>query len=392
MKTIVPFLLLARLVLADSDTLPLNKKTPVIKESDSAGVTQQLQKGSGKETEPALGLEEAAVPKPKLTSIGVYGTKKLNEVILKELLGKEFEEWIKKGMAGDSSSLEIEKRLIEKIQKKYHFPLAEFSVVQFFEPDNLTVHIVLDVVESDEFETRNKFLSPPTDQFPDPDKLIQTWMEYEDQAMQLVDSGQIVPDGQKCSALHCPFGHEHPKLKKYGPLFTEGVKKHFDKLVEILSKDKREEFRASAAFLLPYQSDGKKVVPPLVERIRDSDPVVRNNALRVLGEIAEFHPEFVIPVKPLIAALNFPRSTDRSKSAYVVYMLALHSSSAREELLRSGIPNLLLLLETKIPDQKEFAHNTLKKVSGKEYSMSDITSWKNWYAKLKRDKGLPAAQ
>ena len=129
-----------------------------------------------------------------------------------------------------------------------------------------------------------------------------------------------------------------------------------------------------------------------MERIRDSDPVVRNNALRVLGEIAEFHPEFVIPVKPLIAALNFPRSTDRSKSAYVVYMLALHSSSAREELLRSGIPNLLLLLETKIPDQKEFAHNTLKKVSGKEYSMSDITSWKNWYAKLKRDKGLPAAQ
>lgn len=397
MKTIVSLIIsffsfLTPVLFAASDTLPLNKKTQVIKESDSAGVTKKLWKGSGEKPEPIAGSEEAEIPKPYLGSIGVFGTQKLNEVILKEELGPEFNEWIQKGLGGDPSSLELEKRLIQKIQKKYNFPFAEFSVVQFFEPDNFSVHIVLDVVEAADVQSRNHFLPDPTELFPDPDSLIQSWMEYENISMNLVEAGEIVTDGQKCSALHCPFGHDHTKLKKYGPLFAAGVKKNFAKLSEIISKDKRPEFRASAAFLLPYETDGKKIVPLLVERSRDSDPIVRNNALRVLGEIAEFYPQFVIPVKPLIAALNYPRATDRSKSVYVVYMLAKNSSSAREEILRDAIPNLLLLLETKVPDQKELAHNTLKKVSGKEFSMSDVTSWKNWYAKLKKDKGLPATK
>jgi hypothetical protein len=397
MKTIVLsiallFSLLTPVLFADSDTLPLNKKTQVIKESDSAGVTKKLWKGSGEKPEPIAGSEEATVPKLYLGSIGVFGTKKLNEVILKEELDPEFNEWIQKGLAGDQSSLELEKRLIQKIQKKYNFPFAEFSVVQFFEPDNFSVHIVLDVVEPADVALRNNFLPEPTEQFPDPDSLIKSWMEYENLSMDLVEAGEIIADGQKCTALHCPFGHDHAKLKKYGPIFTEGVKKNFARLSEILLKDKRPEFRSSAAFLLPYETDGKKIVPLLVDRSRDPDPIVRNNALRVLGEIAEFHPQFVIPVKPMIAALNHPRATDRSKSVYVVYMLAKNSSSAREEILREAIPNLLLLLETKVPDQKEFAYNTLKKVSGKEFPMSDVTSWKNWYAKLKKDKGLPAAK
>jgi HEAT repeats len=396
MKTsIVPFFYLALFtclsaVVADSDTIPLIRKTPVVKDSDGAQVTQQLKKGTGKEPEPPFSAEEAAVPKPFLASIGVFGTKKLNEVVLKEFLGKDLEEWIKKGLVGDQSSVDLEKKLVDRIQKKYQFPFAEFSVVQFFEPEALSVHIVLDVIEKNDLSVRANFLPEPKEQFTDPDSLIQNWLEYENQAMDLVESGQLSPDGHKCPALHCPFGHEHPKLKKYGPIFSEGVKKNIDALINILGKDKRPEFRASAAFLIPYFQDGKKIIPPLVERIRDPEAGVRNNALRVLGDIAEMHPEFVIPVKPLIGALNYPRSSDRSKAVYVVYMLAANSASAREEILRDGIPNLLLLLETKIPDQKEFSHNTLKKVSGKEYPLSDINAWKNWFAKLKKDKGLPA--
>lgn len=385
-------LFLSSLSFAGSDTLPLNRKTKVIKESDSAEITKQLKTGTLKESQPSTFVEEEIGPKPHLGSISVYGTKKLNEVILKELLGREFDEWIKKGLAGDPASLEIEKGLIEKIQKKFKFPLAEFSIVQFFEPDNLAVHIVLDVIEAGDLATRANFYPEPREEFSDPGLLIQSWMEYENLGMDLIESGQIAPDGTKCEALHCPFGHEHPKLKKYGPLFSEGVKKNADKLFEILAKDKRADYRASAAFLLAYLPDGKKVVNALVDRIRDPDQVVRNNVLRVLGDISDLKPEFAFSVKPLIPALNFPRSTDRSKAAYVVYSLASYSSAAREDILREGLPNLLLLLETKIPDQRDVAHNTLKKVSGKEYPVNDIVSWKNWYAKLKKDKALPSAK
>jgi hypothetical protein len=395
-KTITPllfaYLFCVLSAFADSDTVPLNRKTPVIKDSDGASVTKKLNSPSGKQSEVSSSSGEGPSPKPYLASIGVYGTKKLNEVILKELLGKDLDEWIKKGLAGDSNSLELEQKLIQKIQKKYDFPFAEFSIVQFYEPGDLSVHIVLDVVEKNDLEIRSRFLPEPTETLTDPDSLVQTWVEYENTALDLVEAGQISTDAQKCPALHCPFGHEHAKLKKYAPIFSEGVKKNADKLIEIVSKDKRPEYRAAAVFLIAYLMDGKKVVPPLVERIKDPDMIVRNNTLRVLGDIAETHPEFVIPVKPLIAALNYPKSSDRSKSVYAVYMLASNSSASREEILRDGVPNLLLLLETKVPDQKEFAHNTLKKVSGKEYPISDLNSWKNWYSKLKKDKGLPSTK
>ncbi|NBO24920.1 MAG: hypothetical protein EBU93_06785, partial [Chlamydiae bacterium] len=246
-KTILPLLVLflslsEQAIMADSDTLPLNKKTPVIKESDSANVTQKLQKGSGKAVEINPAIEETETPRPYVASIGVYGTKKLNEVILKEELGPELDEWIKKGLAADEKSLALEKKLIQKIQKKYNFPFAEFSVVQFFEPDNLSVHIVLDVVEEKDVETRNRFLSKPQEQLTDPDRLIQTWLEYENLGMDLIEAGELTADAQKCSALHCPFGHEHPKLKKYEKIFVEGVPKNFEKLVQILGKDKREDW------------------------------------------------------------------------------------------------------------------------------------------------------
>ena len=375
-----------------SDTVPLNKKPSKIKANDFTAVTERLKAKSGKEPEPILGSEEAKLQKPQLGSVGVYGTKKLNEVILKELLGKDFEIWIQKGLANDPNSIELEKKLVDKIQKKFNFPLAEFSVVQFFEPENISVHIVLDVVEKADLEDRINFISEPTGQFPDPDSLIHSWLDYENKALDLIESGQLSPEGQRCQSLHCPFGHEHPSLQKYAAIFSEGVKKNYEKLLEILAKDKRPEYRSASAYLLPYLMDGKKVIPPLIEKIRDPDAIVRNNSLRVLGEIAEFHPEFVIPIKPIIPALNYPKASDRSKAVFIVYLLSLNSSSARDEILKEAVPNLLLLLETKIPDQKEVAHNTLKKISGKEFPVTDSTSWKNWYAKLKKDKGLPVAK
>lgn len=51
--------------------------------------------------------------------------------------------------------------------------------------------------------------------------------------------------------------------------------------------------------------------------------------MRVLGDMAEFHPEYVIPVTPVLEALKFPRVSDRSKALYVVYLTALSSQDAR---------------------------------------------------------------
>lgn len=49
--------------------------------------------------------------------------------------------------------------------------------------------------------------------------------------------------------------------------------------------------RGSAAFLIAYTPDGKRVVDALLPALRDPSPYVRNNASRVLAAMAHDHPE-----------------------------------------------------------------------------------------------------
>jgi hypothetical protein len=123
-------------------------------------------------------------------------------------------------------------------------------------------------------------------------------------------------------------------------------------------------------------------------RIKDSDAEVRNNALRVLGDIAEFHTEYVIPMQPVLEALRFPRVSDRSKALYVVYLTALSSQDVRNQIMKGYLPEILEIIQSKQIDHKELAHGILRKISGKEYANTDITSWKSWVNKLPTDRTL----
>lgn len=378
---------------ADRDTVPLKQKTlPTSNESTNDSSAMLSRPGKATLTKPTAQEVEKnmldAMPKPYVAAVDTFGSSRISETSLRQFLGKDLEAWFGKGLAGDPNSLKLEEQLLERIQKKWGFALAKFSIMQFYTPGDLAVYITLDVVEKDDASARMTFLPAPTGELRDPDGLIKKWMEYEDLALGMIEVGQLEPESAECVALHCPFGHKHLKLRPYEKVFVEGAAAREKDLVELLNKDKRDEVRASAAFLLAYLKEGRKVVGYLVDRIKDPSDHVRNNALRVLGDIAEFHPEFPVPVRPIIDALNFPRVTDRAKASYVAYLLALNSQQAKEEILRTGVPNLLRLLASKQPDQRELAHSTLRKVSGKEYPSSDLASWNNWFTKLAKDRGL----
>ncbi len=363
---------------ADRDTIPLSRQT-------SPPTGNSIVSSPPKKTEPiepgaaaASGEEE----KPYVASLETYGSSRINEVILREALGSDLTAWLEKGLQGDPGSVQMEQKLADRIKQKFGFPVAEWSVIQYFEPGDMAIHITLDVVEKDDVKKRMAFQSAPTGEFKDPGDLIKQWQEYEETALQMVESGQLQPEADECTAFHCPFGHKHPKLKKFEKIFVDGVNKYGKELLDIQAKDKRPEYRASACYLLAYLKDGKKVVNAEVDRITDPEPAVRNNALRVLGDIAEFHQEFVIPIKPILAAFQYPRVSDRSKAVYLAYLLSLNSQGVREELIKTSIPALIHLMASKQPDHREISHAILRKISGREYAATDALAWNNWFNRL----------
>jgi hypothetical protein len=361
-------------VFAARDTLPLQSKTTPSGKDTSSIVSPK------KANEQAAGPAPSG-PKPYVASFGVYGTSRLNEASLKEFLGaKNVDVWLKKGLASDPTAVDIEKKFIARIKKKFGFPLVEWSIIQYFEPGALALHLTLDVVEERDVARRMPFMDAPKEELADPGGLLAEWHQYETLAYELVETGQLEPESEKCAALHCPFGHKHEKLKKWEKVFLDGAKKHARALLDVQKRDKRPEYRAAASYVLAYWvAEKKKVVEAMLDRLKDPDAMVRNNALRVLGDIAEFHTDVVVPISPILPILDYPRVSDRSKALYVAYMLAGNSPEVRREITKRVVPNLIALMMSSQPDQKELAHNLLKKISGKDLSGNDPKGWLAWY-------------
>jgi len=329
---------------------------------------------------------------PYISSLGVFGSSRVNESMIRQFLGKELDTWLAKGLKGDETALKMELELADKVKKKFDFAVADWTVMQFFEPSDLAIHVTLDVVEKGDVSKRMPFKAAPKGNFKDPDGLLAAWRQYEELALDLVEAGTITPDAEKCPAVHCPFGHSHKKLKPFEKIFSEGVKKNEKTLVEILNQSAQMDDRASAAYLLAYLNDPNQVASLLIPAIKDSEPLVRNNALRVLGDIAERNKEVVLPSKPFLEALEFPRSSDRSKAVFVVLMMSAGSQQTREEILKTSVPALLAMLKGNQPDQRDFSHNILRKISGKEFPATDLVAWNNWYQKLSQERALTSGK
>src|SRR5690606_37761391 len=105
------------------------------------------------------------IPVPYIAAIETYGSNRLNPVMLKNFLGKDLDLWVEKGLEGDPISLKLEAKLIEKIQKRFDFASADWSIVQYFEPSDMALYLTLDVVEKADVSTRMDFEKPPSQTF-----------------------------------------------------------------------------------------------------------------------------------------------------------------------------------------------------------------------------------
>lgn len=267
--------------------------------------------------------------------------------------------------------------LAAQIRAGGDFAYVKPSLVTYSETQ--TSYLTVDIVDRRDAEQRMPFRKPPEGLYPDPGQLLVAWGAYYDKVFDLVRRGQLWPPPADCPSFHCLGDPRQPDLAHFTAPFAS-VADHGDELALILRDDARAEHRATAAFLLAYLADGNTVVTDLLPAIHDSSALVRNNALRVLAEIALHHPEIDIPIDPVIEALSFPATSDRDKAAATLERLLTRPDGARlhRQVARDAGRVLLAMLALAQPNNHDFAYKILKQISGQSYGARDYEAWRGW--------------
>jgi HEAT repeat protein len=321
-----------------------------------------------------------AQSKPKLKGIDLFGS---NQIDVRQIQSK-FADKIQKIVSAlyvDNDfdlGMNLRQEVISAIRQMGKFAYVELSAVLY---PNKDVYVTVDLVDESDRSVRIQFSAPPQKELADPDGLLALWEEYENIAQALWRKGELNFEKMACPALHCSYGFEHPDLKKYEQPFQAKVPTNTEALVRILREDKDAQHRRNAAFLLAHIQDPVELTQILLPSISDPDETVRNNAMRVLGEIAEKRKQVTIPVEPIIKALNYPATTDRNKALYVLEGLA--DNPANKVIIIGRASKLLVrLLKLSQPNNHDFAYSILKKISGKNFAERDYKSWEQWVEKV----------
>jgi hypothetical protein len=311
----------------------------------------------------------------KLGNVDVFGVDPKSIAELERCFGAAAEEYVAAASTPGQSAhaRELAARLEQAIKEAGGFKAVELSAVHYSTPhvpSDLTFNITL----AD--KTWIEYLPTPQDNVPDPDGLLASWQEYEKTGSALDYSGQLA-ESAACQAHHCLYGFDHPMLWPYGVKFTRQVPPDRSELIKVLRTDKDDRKRASAAYLLAHLREARDVLETLLPQLRDPSPRVRNSVLRVVAIMAEHGEARSISIGPILPFLASPVLTDRNKAVSIVAALA-NDKNYREILIQRSGCDLIRLLETKQPNQNEFAHTALVKLRGEDLSASDAQAWIQW--------------
>jgi len=317
--------------------------------------------------------------KPRLQGIDLFGSDRLNARQIQSKFADQIEKMVSAiyENADYDAGMNLRQEVISEINRMGKFAFVELSSVLYSNGD---VYVTVDLVDEADRSARIQFSAPPEKEFADPDGLLALWEEYENAAQALWRKGELNFEKMRCPALHCTYGFDHPALKKYEQPFQSKVPANKQALIRILREDRNGQHRAYAAFLLAHTQDPVELTRVLLPSIPDPDGTVRNNVMRVLGEIAGKRKEVPIPIEMIIKALNYPATTDRNKALYVLDGLA--DSPANREIITERAGELLVrLLQLSQPNNHVFAYSILKKISGQNYAERDYKSWGEWVEK-----------
>lgn len=312
-----------------------------------------------------------------IKAIDLYGTTRFTVEDLRRKLGDRLTRWLETEDEAESRQLggELEAELLN-----LGFAWVGLSPIGYYkEGGEMEWYVTIDVVEERDRARRMAFGAAPTAELADVAGLAAAWDEYMKRGTDLRQAGALKNVRVACPAFHCLHGFEHPELAAFGTRFDADVPAHRDALVRLLREARDARLRGAAAFLLAHLRDGDDVVAVLLPALRDPDSLVRNNAMRVLQDIAHHRPDVAVPVEPALAAIDFPATTDRNKA-----LAMLHGLAARPELrpaIRARAPQLIAALRLQQPNNHDFAYQILKTISGEAHGERDYAAWERWAAR-----------
>lgn len=325
-------------------------------------------------------------PTPPIKAVDVYGTNRFDGAAVKSLFGQKLTTWYES--EDDAVIKRLEKEISDGLMAEHKdIGWVKLSLVVYYNMGDVAqAFITVDVVERKDMKARLTFGPEPKGDFEDPEGLLAAWKEYEATFFKMMREKEIGPERVECPAFHCMGGYKHEKLKPFGEKFGRDVPPNEAKLTRILKEDKDPKDRAAAAYLLAHIKDGKKLVGLMLPMLNDPDNLVRNNASRVLSNVAMFHKEIAFPLTPILKRLDGPTMSDRNKAAAITSGLldrpdatALHA-----QVIKEAGPTLIKLLKLEQPNNHDFAYKILKTVSGKDFGERDYAAWETWLAEKRR--------
>ena len=315
--------------------------------------------------------------------VDIYGTSKISKNKIKSEFDKELKTITKvtKDPALRSSKKGLDSianafiTIIGKLILTEDFAYVHVSPINYYE-NSTTVYITIDVVEKNDINRLMHFLPQQKMKTVDPNNLIVSWLKYEKAGADLVDKYNTFPKFKACPAHHCTFGFDHPSLLKYKNVF-DSAENYKTGLVRVLREDNDSRKRSIAAYVLAHIKNDKELVELLLPSINDSSGNVRNSVLRVLGMTLEKNNNLQIPLNIIVDALDFPETTDRNKTLYVLLSLSNNPKNSQYIIENAGA-RLIAILKLDQPNNHDPAYEILKKISGKTYGERDYKSWENW--------------
>jgi hypothetical protein len=334
------------------------------------------------------GAQQEPLP---VAGVDVYGTDAFDADEVRAVLEPDVRRYVatteQLRLDGESDALigtlrEIDAKLRAAFEARV--PLADFEIspITSFQPTQ-RIYVTIDVVTRTDAARRMPFRRAPEETFDDPDGLVALWQSYQSKVFELARAGvSLKIDAGQCPALHCLAPFERPELKPYLARFDAGARRNEERLYAIAARSGDKRQRATAIFLLAHANDAARLLPVLGRAIFDPDEGVRNNAMRVLIYVAREHPELDFPVHDLIAAMDFPGTSDRNKASYVVDALA-DQPRYRDTIRAEAVPTALRLLKLTQPNNHEPAYEILTKLSGEQYGERDYAAWQRWAEKTR---------